>query len=216
MTTITRFTKEQLIARINKQIDINATIIERLGDDSAAVSELAVKTATMDMKILDAAAASLTAPPVYQAQYGNDWRDVERAQYDDHAAHGSPVRIVYAAPPASVSVPVALNRLRSIVADPRALPRRKEWISGQQYSYVLLENVEAMVDDACRAAMLQGKAEQPQNAQQNIPGNIPDGYALVPIDATRAMIDAAARVEEDGYDAMHKAMIAAAPQQEVK
>ncbi|HBB6761325.1 TPA: hypothetical protein JD366_005311, partial [Citrobacter amalonaticus] len=102
MTTITRFTKEQLIARINKQIDINATIIERLGDDSAAVSELAVKTATMDMKILDAAAASLTSPPVYQAQYGNDWRDVERAQYDDHAAHGSPVRIVYAAPPAPV------------------------------------------------------------------------------------------------------------------
>lgn len=105
MTTITRFTKEQLIARINKQIDINATIIERLGDDSAAVSELAVKTATMDMKILDAATASLTAPPVYQAQYGNDWRDVERAQYDDHAAHGSPVRIVYTAPPAPVSVP---------------------------------------------------------------------------------------------------------------
>ncbi len=63
---------------------------------------------------------------------------------------------LYAAPPAPVSVPVALNRLRSIVADPRALPRRKEWISGQQYSYVLLENVEAMVDDACRAAMLQG------------------------------------------------------------
>lgn len=61
MTTITRFTKEQLIARINKQIDINATIIERLGDDSAAVSELAVKTATMDLKILDIALASLDA-----------------------------------------------------------------------------------------------------------------------------------------------------------
>ncbi|HFJ0171811.1 TPA: hypothetical protein ACGSXA_001133 [Escherichia coli] len=63
---------------------------------------------------------------------------------------------LYTVPPAPVSVPVALNRLRSIVADPRALPRRKEWISGQQYSYVLLENVEAMVDDAYRAAMLQG------------------------------------------------------------
>ncbi|MDF3830739.1 hypothetical protein P3T83_23945 [Pseudocitrobacter sp. 2023EL-00150] len=60
--------------------------------------------------------------------------------------------------------------------------------------------------NACRAAMLQ---------EGNSPV-IPDGYALVPIDATRAMIDAAARVEEDGYDAMHKAMIAAAPQQEVK
>ncbi|EED1397900.1 hypothetical protein I9E38_003900 [Escherichia coli] len=62
---------------------------------------------------------------------------------------------VYAAPPA-LDVSAVLERLRSIVADPRALPRRKEWVSGQQYSYVLLENVEAMVDEACRAAMLQG------------------------------------------------------------
>ena len=45
-------------------------------------------------------------------------------------------------------------------------------------------------------------------------GNSPvitDGWKMVPIDATRAMIDAARRVEEDGYDAMHKAMLAAAP-----
>ena len=37
--------------------------------------------------------------PIYQVQYGNDWCDVERAQYDDHAVHGSPVRVVYIAPP---------------------------------------------------------------------------------------------------------------------
>lgn len=36
-------------------------------------------------------------------------------------------------------------------------------------------------------------------------------WKMVPVDATRAMIDAAAKVEEDGYDAMHKAMLAAAP-----
>ncbi|HAU5442634.1 TPA: hypothetical protein JD178_08205 [Cronobacter sakazakii] len=62
------------------------------------------------------------------------------------------------APPAPV-VSDVLTRLRAIVADPRALPRRREWISGQQYSYVLLENVEAMVDDACRAAGLKVKGE---------------------------------------------------------
>lgn len=45
---------------------------------------------------------------------------------------------------------------------------------------------------------------------------LPEGWVMVPVDATRAMIDAARRVEEDGYDAMHKAMLAAAPQQEVK
>lgn len=56
-------------------------------------------------------------------------------------------------------VPAVLERLRTIVADPRALPRRKEWVSGQQYSYVLLENVEAMVDEACRATMLKRKGE---------------------------------------------------------
>ena len=59
--------------------------------------------------------------------------------------------------PPMPTLQAVLERLRTIVADPRALPRRKEWVSGQQYSYVLLENVEAMVDEACRTAMLQGK-----------------------------------------------------------
>jgi len=48
-------------------------------------------------------------------------------------------------------------------------------------------------------------------AQQPASVAVPEGYALVPIDATRRMIDAAIAVDEDGYDAMHKAMIAAAP-----
>ncbi|EFI0092957.1 DUF551 domain-containing protein [Escherichia coli] len=68
-------------------------------------------------------------------------------------------------------VPAVLERLRTIVADPRALPRRKEWVSGQQYSYVLLENVEAMVDEACRAAMLQGS--QPVSQTYKLPVNTP-------------------------------------------
>ena len=59
------------------------------------------------------------------------------------------------AQPAPV-VPEALQSLRTIVADPRRLPRRKEWIGGQQYSFMLLEEVEAIVEDACRAAMLNG------------------------------------------------------------
>lgn len=41
----------------------------------------------------------VNSDPIYQVQYGNDWCDVERAQYDNHAAHGSPVRVVYTAPP---------------------------------------------------------------------------------------------------------------------
>lgn len=70
------------------------------------------------------------------------------------------------------------------------------------------EVIEAIAEckgwNACRAVMLHTDGNSPV---------VPDGWVLVPVDATRAMIDAAARVEEDGYDAMHKAMIAAAPQQ---
>ncbi|MGG8038088.1 DUF551 domain-containing protein [Klebsiella aerogenes] len=62
-----------------------------------------------------------------------------------------------------------------------------------------------------RAAMLQAEPVTTANKLGNSPV-IPDGWKLVPIDATRSMIDAARRVEEDGYDAMHKAMLAAAPQ----
>lgn len=141
------------------------------------------------------------------------------------------VLLYRAAPPAPISVPVALNRLRSIVADPRALPRRKEWISGQQYSYVLLENVEAMVDDACRAAMpqeLQKSAGVSNNCRsnENVQGlqagnspGIPDGWKLVPVEPTANQWAAGMQAFDSGVDKVtrvYKAMLAAAPQQEVK
>lgn len=106
-------------------------------------------------------------------------------------------------------VPEVLERLRSIVADPRALPRRKEWISGQQYSNVLLENVEAIVEEACRAAMLQSKyrdLSQPADPQISEYEKImlqagnspvtPDGYTLVPVEPTDEMIAAAMNCED--------------------
>lgn len=77
--------------------------------------------------------------------------------------------------------------------------------------------------DACRAAILQG---EPQNAQQNIPKNIPagnspatpDGYVLVPIEPTMAMLDEFDSIidhgAEDSKDAWSR-LIAAAPQQDV-
>ena len=83
---------------------------------------------------------------------GGNWVSIRNEDINHYRFNEElPVREVFTAP----IVPDVLGRLRSIVADPKALPRRKEWISGQQYSYVLLENVEAMVDETCRAAMLQ-------------------------------------------------------------
>ncbi|MFK0540521.1 DUF551 domain-containing protein [Escherichia coli] len=71
---------------------------------------------------------------------------------------------VYATPP----VPVV----------PAALPENDDE-DGHDIDYLEPSEVYALGRtagwNACRAAMLQGKSEQPQNAQQNIPENIPGG-----------------------------------------
>lgn len=79
--------------------------------------------------------------------------------------------------------------------------------------------------NTCRAAMLQG-VEQPQNARQNIPENIPDGnspatpddWVMVPKEPTQAMIKAwlSEVANFRGHAAGYKAALAAAPQHEVK
>ncbi|MDU6817797.1 MAG: DUF551 domain-containing protein [Leclercia adecarboxylata] len=85
------------------------------------------------------------------------WVNVTENGMRQALKEGSEVRALYAAPQLpQPAVPEYLENLRSLVADKRALPRRKEWVSGQQYSYVLLENVEGLVEEACRATMLQG------------------------------------------------------------
>lgn len=75
---------------------------------------------------------------------------------------------VYAAPP----VPVV----------PAALPENDDE-DGHDIDYLEPSEVYALGRtagwNACRASMLQGKSEQPQNAQQNIPENIPGGNSPV-------------------------------------
>ncbi|EFO1180796.1 DUF551 domain-containing protein [Escherichia coli] len=75
---------------------------------------------------------------------------------------------VYAAPP----VPVV----------PAALPENDDE-GGYDIDYLDPSEAYALGRtagwNACRAAMLQGKSEQPQNAQQNIPENIPGGNSPV-------------------------------------
>ncbi len=90
---------------------------------------------------------------------------------------------VYAAPP----VPVV----------PAALPENDDE-DGQDIDYPEPSEVYALGRtagwNACRAAMLQGKSEQPQNAQQNIPENIPGGNSPVTPDG---WIGCSERMPED-------------------
>ncbi|EFG1059259.1 hypothetical protein [Escherichia coli] len=145
MTTITK-ERLQWLANISGRDDIDDI-------DGGEIRELAL-----------IALASLEAESVVY-MWDSERKDIDAPGYyrTEHLVFaessvkqwGGRVVPLYTAPPAPI-VPAVLERLRTIVADPRALPRRKEWVSGQQYSYVLLENVEVMVDEACRAAMLQG------------------------------------------------------------
>lgn len=71
------------------------------------------------------------------------------------------------------------------------------------------------IEDACRAAMLQG-AEPVTTAYK-----LPEGWVAVPVELNqdmRAAWDLAPNTEDDDYNmqAAYRAMIAAAPQQEVK
>ena len=104
---------------------------------------------------------------------------------------------VYAAPP----VPVV----------PAALPENDDE-DGHDIDYLDPSEVYALGRtagwNACRAAMLHGKSEQPQNAQQNIPENIPggnspvtpDGWVMVPKELTPEMMRAVQiRSELGGY-----------------
>lgn len=92
--------------------------------------------------------------------------------YDDPIELAKAIRKGPDMPPVQPApvVQEAFEHLRSIVADQRLLPRRKEWIGGQQYSYVLLEEVEAMVDEACRAAMLAAAPQSPGSEPATVPG----------------------------------------------
>lgn len=71
------------------------------------------------------ALASLDTTPIYQVQYGQQWRDVTKERYEDHRDHGSPTRIVYAEPPAAVeqSPEIIGYEYRMICGELRPVPK---------------------------------------------------------------------------------------------
>lgn len=148
--------------------------------DKELIKEIKERIGSLDVRdnierrAYEIALASLEAEPVASCIIEDGCMCVDG--FGEYVGHSLPdgMHELYAAPPVP-TLPAVLERLRAIVADPRALPRRKEWVSGQQYSYVLLENVEAMVDEACRAAMLQSLGEGNPHVT---PARLPGGFTI--------------------------------------
>ncbi|MGS3813372.1 DUF551 domain-containing protein [Escherichia coli] len=121
----------------------------------------------IELQAFKLALASLEADPVAYI-FKHPAGKLFWALTDESNKDQSDVIPVYAAPP----VPVV----------PAALPENDDE-DGHDIDYLEPSEVYALGRtagwNACRAAMLQGKSEQPQNAQQNIPENIPGGNSPV-------------------------------------
>ncbi|SAD03433.1 hypothetical protein [Enterobacter kobei] len=127
---------------------------------------------------------------------------------DDEKAEGAhwsgwSCQALYAEPPAPVSVPDFVALTKCIV---------QRLVDYGAAGDDAIASAEEFVYNACRAAMLQG-------ADGNSPV-IPDGYALVPVEPTKEMIEAGwsyyMTSKAPGSSGVYSAMLAAAPQQEVK
>lgn len=150
-----KLTREQLLERARENVKALKMASRQTAFESAREEILA------DLQLAELALVAMDSEPVAVTDDElNAALQLHRLKVDGHSqlsdAFRAGFRYSRRTTPQQPVAQEALEHLRSIVADPRLLPRRKEWIGGQQYSYVLLEEVEAMVDEACRAAMLQG------------------------------------------------------------
>ncbi len=141
--------------------------------DKELIKEIKERIGSLDVRdnierrAYEIALASLEADPVAYI-FKHPAGKLFWALTDESNKDQSDVIPVYAAPP----VPVV----------PAALPENDDE-DGHDIDYLEPSEVYALGRtagwNACRAAMLQGKSEQPQNAQQNIPENIPGGNSPV-------------------------------------
>ncbi|MCY0771775.1 hypothetical protein OWK27_03455 [Enterobacter cloacae complex sp. 2022EL-00788] len=188
-------TKEQLRERARDKVkSLELAVTQTAFADSRAELE-------EELKLARIALASLEAEPIYQL-WDEGYYDTQKETYDavlNAVGTGVRGRIVYTAPPAPVSVPdeITFEKIAEITAS-------------QGYEYSINECIcAASWWNACRAAMLQG-------ADGNSPV-IPDGWVLVPVEPTYQMCEAMGMPwERPRFPDRYKAMLAAAPVQEVK
>ncbi|HFI9957117.1 TPA: DUF551 domain-containing protein [Escherichia coli] len=103
-----------------------------------------------------------------------DWSYVYHREPDDFERKHLVIEGIYTAPPAPVS-------RDEMTPKPAVLDKRTWLFYCEKYPEMPMGDaiIRSVEWNACRAAMLQGKSEQPQNAQQNIPENIPGGNSPV-------------------------------------
>ncbi|MFH4882233.1 hypothetical protein [Enterobacter hormaechei] len=207
------FTKEQLIASAHARIEFAEMML------AGELEPLKERTWSIELELARIALASLEAVPVCVIDQSNldylksgsdaDVWPASRTEMGD-------VLLYRSAPPAPVSVPECFKRL---LHHAYGMTMGHDWNKGTMAGHHRDKLCRAV--EECRAAMLQG-------ADGNSPV-IPDGWVLVPIEPTAEMITSgiAAHFERSQtqihdrpapgpMECAYVAMLAAAPQQEVK
>jgi len=141
--TLSKEKFEHILAYAKQQQKLGVHHCNILPDDMVAIMEMA--TGKLERRERD------KQEPVYQVQYGQQWRDVSRERYNDHVEHGSQVRIVYAAPPAPVvpeAIENAIEYIKSI-----AFHIDENDYHGQHIAHFMQQAIMWLEGDACRAAM---------------------------------------------------------------
>ena len=238
------FTKEQLIASAHARIEFAEMMLAgELEPLKERTWSIELELARIALASLEAEIHSYTFEddprPLYTAQpapieaepvaymWDSDRKDVDAPGYyrPEHKIfaessvkrYGGKVVALYAAPPAPVSVPDEMAA--TFIA---AIENEQDRLFGQDYLMDSKDCIDVIREEvtrikASRGAMLQG-------ADGNCPV-IPDGWKLVPVEPTSEMQSAAAgaiRFDTTPINklwtgnAVYKAMLAAAPQQEVK
>lgn len=101
--------------------------------------------------------AGMEQEPLYQVRHGDKWRDLNKAQYDDHVNLGAEgLRIVYAAPqlPQTVVPEELLYEIDNLLTVCRIYACRSRR-GGSERDIPRTEKAQEKLR-ACRAAMLQG------------------------------------------------------------
>lgn len=213
MSTLTKKWLQQTIAELEEERDAVPGVV----NEDAAMSLAAMKLAL----------ASLEAEPVewrvafrLDGQSGSDFEKTfedqakmnEIISLHERAGFSTSITPLFTATPAPVSVPDAIEP--TVEAIKRILP------TSNPDGYAAC--IGADMWNACRAAMLQSFG----NSEQLNSPVIPDGWVLVPIEPTmsqefagyRTLTDTGkmSRLMKTRLSNIYRAMIAAAPQQEVK
>lgn len=233
------FTKEQLIEIAQENVNTWAAAMET--DNLAQKEYAAIRLRVAEIALSELARPKSQSIPVY---YLNKFSGAcVKLEWHPNAATDLAVyQPLYAEmpPPLVTSERAELENYRNAqqVVPGEAISRAVDGIMATYADSTdeCRKLVRRHIEDACRAAMLQDKTEQPQNTQQNIPEIIHGGWVLVPIEPTEDMIiqgfesepneSFSDEKEWEAYEAMsgcqqaaHRAklcwaaMLAAAPQQ---